>query len=506
MATVRVTGKSGATYEFIDTMIGAGGMKDVYFSPDKSYVVAFFRGKVDPVGQQRLDRIVDKYRKGIFEAPGGEFWKDRFCWPIDVVVHDGRTGVVAPTYPKQYFFEHGATKNDFLKIQGKEKDGKWFASSKLRGKLDPQELGTWREYLRLSLSIARSVQRMHAAGLAHSDLSYKNVLVNPVTGDACLIDIDGLVVPGLFPPEVVGTPDFIAPEVIRTQHLPLHDNGRFLPSAHTDRHALAVLIYMYLFYRHPLQGGKIHSQDPTEDEEKKMGGGALFVEHPTDTSNRVNLKWLDDGEKFWGNPANVPYSAAGPHLKVLFERAFIDGLHDPTKRPIAADWETALIKTLDMIQPCSNTKCEGKWYVFDNTNKPQCPFCKTDYVGPLPVLDLYRTHDGKTFRPENHRIMVWDGQSLFPYHVDSLVVAGATMKPEHRKRVGYFQKVRGVWYLINENMPTLTNVSDPQKHVPIAIGEKVKLEEDLRLRLSTETSGRLIRVTLANVDRSKYGA
>lgn len=37
---------------------------------------------------------------------------------------------------------------------------------------------------------------MHAAGLAHSDLSYKNVLIDPVTGSACVIDVDGLVVPG----------------------------------------------------------------------------------------------------------------------------------------------------------------------------------------------------------------------------------------------------------------------------------------------------------------------
>jgi tRNA A-37 threonylcarbamoyl transferase component Bud32 len=28
--------------------------------------------------------------------------------------------------------------------------------------------------------IARAVRRMHAAGLAHSDLSYKNILIDPV--------------------------------------------------------------------------------------------------------------------------------------------------------------------------------------------------------------------------------------------------------------------------------------------------------------------------------------
>ena len=52
------------------------------------------------------------------------------------------------------------------------------------------------------------------------------------------------------------TPDFIAPEVIATQHLNKTDPDRVLPSTLTDRHALAVLIYMYMFYRHPLRGGQ----------------------------------------------------------------------------------------------------------------------------------------------------------------------------------------------------------------------------------------------------------
>jgi serine/threonine protein kinase len=39
---------------------------------------------------------------------------------------------------------------------------------------------------------------LHSAGLAHSDLSYANVLIDPATGSANIIDIDGLVVPGKF--------------------------------------------------------------------------------------------------------------------------------------------------------------------------------------------------------------------------------------------------------------------------------------------------------------------
>lgn len=33
--------KDGETVQFVDEVIGSGSMKDVFFSPDKSYVVAF---------------------------------------------------------------------------------------------------------------------------------------------------------------------------------------------------------------------------------------------------------------------------------------------------------------------------------------------------------------------------------------------------------------------------------------------------------------------------------
>lgn len=35
--------KNGETVQYVDEVIGSGSMKDVYFSPDKSYVVAFIK-------------------------------------------------------------------------------------------------------------------------------------------------------------------------------------------------------------------------------------------------------------------------------------------------------------------------------------------------------------------------------------------------------------------------------------------------------------------------------
>lgn len=75
MSIVKVSAKDGTPVEFEDKIIGAGGMKDVYFAPDKSYVVAFFRTRQDANARDRLDNIVNKYRQSIFLQTGGDYWK-----------------------------------------------------------------------------------------------------------------------------------------------------------------------------------------------------------------------------------------------------------------------------------------------------------------------------------------------------------------------------------------------------------------------------------------------
>ncbi len=489
---IKTKSTDGASIEFVDEIIGAGGMKDVYFSPDKSYVVAFFRDSQDFQSKDRLANVVGTYRERILNQTGGEYWKNLFCWPYALVEHEGKLGVIAPTYQKQFFFEYGSKNNDFLGIKGKDKEGKWFASASNQNRfLDTRERGNWQNYLIIGLTLSRAVRRLHAAGLAHSDLSYKNVLVNPVTGASCIIDIDGLVVPGKFPPDVVGTPDFIAPEVVMTSHLKKTDPNRKLPSINTDRHALAVLIYMYLLYRHPLRGDKVHDMDPQKDEELSMGSKSIFVENPTDSSNRIKLANVKPSELPWKDTSKIPYTITGPYLSDLFHKAFVDGLLDPTKRPSANDWEVAIIKTIDLIQPCMNSSCDQKWYVFDNTKKPKCPFCDTPYKGNLPILNFYSSRSEGKFRPENHRLMVYTNQSLYQWHTSRNVDRNERTTDEQKKREGYFVLHDGSWYLVNERMNDLVDITDPNNRKLIPVGDTVKLTEGKQILFSKKEGGRL---------------
>jgi serine/threonine protein kinase len=494
---IQLRSKSGKSYGFVDKLIGAGGMKDVYFSPDKSYVIALFRDKQDGNSRSRLENIIGPYREKIFAGNEVGYWAERYCWPTDIVEHDGKLGVVVPTYRKNFFFDFGSKNNDMNKLLGKEKEGKWFASANLRQNvLDPRELADWRKHLLVCLNISRAVRRMHAAGLAHSDLSYKNVLIDPCTGGACIIDIDGLVVPGKFPPDVVGTPDFIAPEVVSSLHLKSTDPNRKLPKRETDLHALSVLIYMYLLYRHPLRGKKVHDiDDDHKDESLRMGSQALFVENPMDKSNRISSDDLRKSEQIW-DPSKKPYEILGPYLKELVEQAFVKGLHHPNLRPTANDWEYALVKTVDLIQPCSNSACEQKWYVFDNSTKPTCPFCLSKFKGLLPVLNLYSFRKDK-FSSDNHRIMVYPNQYIHEWHVNRAIFPNEKLTEEQRKPVGYFQFHQGKWLFINQKINGLIDKSENNKAIPI--GDSVELKDNQQLILSKDEGGRLFHIQMVSV-------
>lgn len=208
---VTLTAHDGSTIEFYDEIKAQGGVKDVYFSTDKTYVVAFYRKELSSSDKDRLKNIVGPYHKRIFETAEGKYWDDYLIMPDRLVDWNGKIGVVLPFYPRNFFFNGGP-------FDGKEKEGKWFASAKLRNRFVPSDQkGTWLSDLHMCLKLARAVRRLHAAGLAHSDLSYKNVLVDPISGNACIIDADELVVPGKYDAGVLGTPDFIAPEVMETK-------------------------------------------------------------------------------------------------------------------------------------------------------------------------------------------------------------------------------------------------------------------------------------------------
>lgn len=482
MKTEKAVLKDGRTLDFVVVSDPPSGtMKEVFFTPDRTSVVCFYKDPSaarDAVRLQRLESILGKFNPTLPRAQGGSansdvdasYYSHLFCWPTAIVVKP-RFGLVTPTYPPNFFFKEGP-------IKGQEKNGSWFTLNKPRSILErdaPSELGTWINFLSLCITMSRAVARLHTAGLAHSDLSPNNVLVDPVSGRSVVIDIDSLVVPGLYPPDVLGTKGYIAPEVLSTMSLPLKDPKRKHPSARTDEHALAVLIYQYLLRRHPLSGRRIPKANTAEEQDfLAFGPEAIYCEHPKDASNRP------ESNRY------IPATALGSHISELFLRNFVEGIKDPSRRPTATEWLRGLIRTWDLLLPCNNSSCPSKWSVMHDPKQARCPFCGSKPKQPIPVLKFR-----KEARPGNWlldgQLVVYHNLTLLKWHAFANLFPG----PEaDRTPQAYFAWHQGQWLMINQNLTSLT--SPGGNRVPP--GQAVALTPGAKIRLSQDPNGRIAEV------------
>lgn len=479
---LQATLKDGRRIEYLHSDDPPSGtMKEVYFTPDGKEVVCLYKDPtagLDPVRIQRLEAILGKNNPTLPRSQGGAaqndadaaYYRNLFCWPTAIVTQP-RFGIVTPVYPKNFFFSDGP-------LKGKEKNGSWFILAKPRKLLErtaPQELGNWRNYLALCIQMARAVSRLHQAGLAHSDLSNNNVLVDPVGGASVVIDIDSLVVPGLYPPDVLGTKGYIAPEVLATIQLPVKDPKRKLPSARTDEHALAVLCYEYLLRRHPLEGRRIPAANTAEEQDfLTFGPQALYCEHPTDFTNRpVSQDY-------------VPASRLGLQISDLFRRAFVDGLKNETSRPTASEWVKGLVHLWDTIVPCENLNCPAKWFPVNDPKQLSCCFCKAKPNKPIPILKFRSEARAGQWMPDGS-VVLHHNWSMFEWHAFANKFPGPA---SNRAPLAYCVWHGGQWLLVNQSLSSLTSPSGNR----VPAGQAVALTAGTRFRLSQDTGGRLAEV------------
>jgi hypothetical protein len=133
--------------------------------------------------------------------------------------------------------------------------------------------------------------------------------------------------------------------------------------------------------------------------------------------------------------------------------------------------------------------------VFDNTTKPKCPFCGTEYKGQLPVLNLYSSRRAGTFTPDNYRLMVYHNQYLYLWHANRNISPNEKLTAEQKKPVGYFVFHDNRWKLINQRLPDLEDKTEGKK---IPIGQAVELANNKQILLSKEEGGRVVIVQMVN--------
>ena len=397
-------------------------MKKVYASIDGKLVLQFF---IDPSAIKsnnivaRMNSILGSYNPCLSEEEGGadgntahlaEYYRRYFSWPVAITDDpEFGFGIICQSYPKRFLYPENAFVHPAIskKYAGEPRDCSWYITQKTKMCLKETEQGDFRKILSICLCLARMTDRLHRAGLAHSDLSCKNILIDLKHGDCLITDVDGLVVPGLYMPEVNGTKGYIAPEVLETSTLPF--DKRKLPCVETDRHAMAVLFYELIFLRHPLLSGKkvLDFDDADNDDFLKLGKEALFIENPSDTSNRPD------------KTPEISIKALGPDIEQLFLRVFVNGLHTPAARPTAGAWALSLSRAMDLLYPCPNVNCSAGWFVLHDMSNPVCPFCKTK----LSTQKILRM---RIKRPTHNKLGYWQDKN------DVIILyAGAELLRKH---------------------------------------------------------------------------
>ncbi|RMF48707.1 MAG: hypothetical protein D6749_14960 [Chloroflexota bacterium] len=461
---MRVILEDGTTEEYADEPFAEGGQGKLYFSLDKRHVIKLY-GERDRARLLALQKIIGEFnitRQDPSAAP-------LFAW-INGIVRQPSLGV----------------RMDNVNCEVPHKDLTWWFSANALKRLPEDMRGNWFDRTYIAREMARIAWKLHGNGLCHSDFSGNNFLANVARRRVVLIDLDSLVVPDVLPPTIIGTADYMAPEIVSAL---MRGQRDIRPSIQTDLHSLAVLIYQLLLMRHPLRGPKCHDPDPERDEQLALGERALYIEDPNDRSNRPTVPFL--GARLLGE-----------EVEGLMRRAFTDGLRDPSRRPVAAAWHDALSRMADQQLPCTNPDCKGKTFILLRDHPAICPWCNTriGYPRYIPVLRLYAS-SGRMgyFQQDKWRIVVWQGRTLHSWHAQSNIAEHEATRPEERAPLAEFRYdgYRG-WLLHNLALDGL-RVAEGNRMRRVSIGASELLREGQKWLLGADSAARMALVSFQSV-------
>jgi len=307
------------------------------------------------------------------------------------------------------------------------------------------------------LELSDSYLQLHARGLCYRDISFGNVFFDPDTGEVLICDNDNVGIDsaeGGTRPGVLGTPRFMAPEVVR---------GEALPSTETDLFSLAVLLFYMLVVHHPLEGTR-ESEIKCLDlpaMTRLYGHDPLFIFDPVDDSNRPVPGLHDNALAFW------PLYPA--FLRELFTRAFTEGIRDPKHgRVRESEWRAAMVQLRDSIVYCHACAAECFYDAAALRMTGSGPTCwSCDATVQLPA----RIRVGRSVVMLNH-----DG-ALFPHHLDdtrrydfSLPAAAVARHPVRPELWGLKNLSGEKWVVVRAG--AISEVP-PGKSVALAVGTRI---------------------------------
>jgi serine/threonine protein kinase len=247
--------------------------------------------------------------------------------------------------------------------------------------------------------MADSFMKLHALGMCYRDINYGNFFFHPKTGEIRIADTDNVDV-NLKPGSILGTPWFMAPEVVRRETL---------PNSMTDRYSMAVLLFNLLMIGHPLKGRR-ENELPYLDQDRDGSHrlccvDPVFVFDPNNESNRPVAGIHTGVLNYW--PV-FPES-----LHALFITTFTQGLSDPEARVMDKEWRKELSGLRDSIFECP--KCEAENFFVVDRVKRRLPLNACWSCGQVPEpparMRITGAHGAKL-------VMMSRGAQLFAHHLE----------------------------------------------------------------------------------------
>ncbi|MBQ8179215.1 MAG: hypothetical protein IJ026_02055 [Candidatus Methanomethylophilaceae archaeon] len=415
--------------------LGSGGQGEVYrveYLGDE-YALKWY---TSPSIRENRTEFSGNIQENIVRGPP----KDGFLWPKHLTEEmDGGFGYLMDLIPSNY-----SSFSDILRTYRVRtvSDGTAVRDRVGFTRLDVMVLS--------ALRMVSSFRALQLSGVSYQDLNDGGFYIDTDTGDVLICDCDNVAPQGSnF--GIRGKPGYMAPEVV---------TGHSKPCRDTDKHSLAVVLFKLLMRGDPLEGSAVCSCVVLtgSNELKHYGTDPVFVFDPTNTSNRPVKGVHSNVIKNWGLYPG--------YVREVFTRAFTDGLHDPSSRPIPNTWFKMLSRLRCDVVACGCGRQSFMSVMDTGSGNYRCPGCGREHmvmvIGGCPMV----LAEGK----EIHHC------DVFPHSEDFETVVG---------RVVENKKVSGLLGIKNTSDRPWTAVLSDGTTKTVPIGGGVPIADGITIRFGT---------------------
>lgn len=299
------------------------------------------------------------------------------------------------------------------------------------------------------IRIVSAFRILHVRGYSYQDMNSGNFFINPLTGDVLICDNDNVAPNGTYT-GIVGTPQYMAPEIVM---------GQATPDTHTDEFSLAVVLFMLLCASHPLEGERWAVPCLTPAIEKRLyGSDALFIFDPKDPRNRPVKGIHNNVLRRW--------DFLPDYMKTVFLQAFSqEAITSPNKRVRELGWLKALVRFQSDIVRCPN--CSNEIFI-RNASSTRCDKCGKPYT----VKHTLKLYDYAVTAAKNTRI--YKCQLGVCNADEALIPVGVVIaKPDDPDVLGFRNMSKTV--MLGTTPSGRTNQVKPGEVIPLKAGISVKV-------------------------------